>query len=130
MKKTKTLQSSNHTTAIPHAEVIKLGLDVHADSIVVVRIEDGQAPQPAQRLAPEKFLTWAQKQRALAGKVYACYEAGPLGYSLQRTLSASGIVCYVVRPRDWDEYGARVKTDGRDAHELALCLDRYDGLAQ
>ena len=126
MKKTKTLQNGNNTcTATTHAQVIKLGLDVHADSIVIVRIVDGQTPQPAQRLSPEKFLAWVPKQLALAEKVYACYEAGPLGYSLQRSLTALGIVCYVVRPRDWDEYGARVKTDGRDAHELALCLDRY-----
>jgi transposase len=126
MKRKTTLQNSNNTTtAIPRAQVIKLGLDVHADSIVVVRIVDGQTPQPAQRFSPEKFLAWVQKQLALAEKVYACYEAGPMGYSLHRALTALDIVCYVVRPRDWDEYGARVKTDGRDAHELALCLDRY-----
>ena len=100
MKKTKTLQNGNNTcTATTHAQVIKLGLDVHADSIVIVRIVDGQTPQPAQRLSPEKFLAWVPKQLALAEKVYACYEAGPLGYSLQRSLTALGIVCYVVRPR-------------------------------
>jgi transposase len=32
---------------------------------------------------------------------------------------------YVVRPRDWDEYGKKVKTDKRDAKQLALHLDRY-----
>ncbi len=121
MKKTKTLQNSNDTTATPRAQVIKLGLDVHADSMVVVRIEDGQAPQPAQRFTPEKFLAWAQKQLALAGRVYACYEAGPLGYSLQRTLSASGIVCYVVRPRDWDEYGARKRRRGQSRRMQYKC---------
>lgn len=126
MKQTKTLQNSDTSnTATTRAQTIKLGLDVHADSIVVVRIIDGQTPQPAQRFKPDAFLDWVKKQIALAEKVYACYEAGPLGYSLQRTLTALGIVCYVVRPRDWDEYGARVKTDSRDAHALALCLDRY-----
>ena len=25
----------------------------------------------------------------------------------------------------WDEYGSKVKTDGRDARELCSCLDRY-----
>jgi transposase len=38
-----------------------------------------------------------------------------------------GSTNYVVRPRDWDEYGKRVKTDKRDAKELALALDRYVG---
>ena len=38
-----------------------------------------------------------------------------------------GLVNYVVRPRDWDEYGERVKTDRRDAKQLVLHLDRYVG---
>ena len=36
----------------------KLGLDVHADSIVVVRILDHSAPQPAQRFSWAKFREW------------------------------------------------------------------------
>ena len=124
MKK-QTLQKGGQPAAITRSQTIKLGLDVHADSIVVVRITDGEGPQPAQRFTPEKFWGWIQKQIELAEKVYACYEAGPLGYVLQRKLSALGLTCYVVRPRNWDEYGSCVKTDQRDAHEMALCLDRY-----
>ena len=36
-----------------------------------------------------------------------------------------GIENLVVRPRNWDEYGSKVKTDARDAHELCSHLDRY-----
>jgi len=36
-----------------------------------------------------------------------------------------GVTNYVVRPRDWDEYGKKVKTDKRDAKQLVLHLDRY-----
>lgn len=36
-----------------------------------------------------------------------------------------GIRNLVVRPHNWDEYGSKVKTDGRDARELCSCLDRY-----
>lgn len=126
IKNKTTLQNGGETTAaITRVQAIKLGLDVHADSIVVVRIVDGQGPQPPQRFSPEKFRLWVEKQLACAEKVYACYEAGPLGYVLWRTLSALGVICFVVRPRDWDQYGSKVKTDQRDAHELALCLDRY-----
>src|SRR2546427_6585565 len=50
--------------------------------------------------------------------------AGPFGYSLHRMLKM-GATNYVVRPRDWDEYGQKVKTDKRDAKQLALHLDRY-----
>jgi transposase len=45
---------------------------------------------------------------------------------LQRRLSAQGITCHVVRPQDWDKHGQRVKTDGRDARELAEALARYE----
>lgn len=43
-------------------QTIKLGLDVHADTIVVVRILDNAAPQPAQKFKPAKFLQWVQSQ--------------------------------------------------------------------
>jgi transposase len=106
-------------------EVIKLGVDVHLDRYVVVRQIDGGAPQPAQRFSPQQFLVWVKKQTELAEKVYCCYEAGPFGYSLHRKLAALGVTNYVVRPRDWDEYGQKVKTDQRDAKQLVLHLDRY-----
>jgi transposase len=104
---------------------IKLGIDVHLDRYVVVRQIDGGAPQPPQRFSPSQFLAWAKKQTELAEKVYSCYEAGPFGYSLHRKLWAMGVTNYVVRPRDWDEYGKKVKTDKRDAKEMVLHLDRY-----
>jgi len=106
-------------------QTIKLGIDVHLDRYVVVRQIDGGAPQPGQRFSPAEFVQWAKKQTDLAHQVYSCYEAGPFGYSLHRQLSALGLTNYVVRPRDWDEYGQKVKTDQRDAKQLVLSLDRY-----
>jgi transposase len=70
-------------------------------------------------------LLWVAKQITLADRVFTCYEAGPFGYSLHRKLEKMGVSNYVVRPRDWDEYGKKVKTDKRDAKQLALHLDRY-----
>jgi transposase len=116
--------SSGESGPPPH-QVIKLGIDVHLDRYVVVRQIDGGAPQPPQRFSPRQFLEWAKKQRALAQQVYSCYEAGPFGYSLHRKLKELGITNYVIRPRDWDEYGKKVKTDKRDAKEMVLNLDRY-----
>jgi transposase len=107
------------------AGVIKLGLDIHASSIVVVRQIDAQPAQPAQRFTPEQFPGFVRKQLEKARKVHSCYEAGPFGYVLHRKLSALGVHNLVVRPRDWDDYGLGVKTDGRDAAALCSCLDRY-----
>ncbi len=120
-------QSTGRANGPAAPQVIKLGVDVHLHRYVVVRQIDGGAPQPPQRFSPAQFLQWAQKQTQLAAKVYSCYEAGPFGYGLHRKLTALGIANYVVRPRDWDEYGKRVKTDKRDARQLALHLDRYVG---
>jgi transposase len=109
----------------PKAQALKLGLDVHADRYVVCRQIDGNTPQPAQTFDPATFLEWVSKQFTLAERVYSCYEAGPFGYGLHRALTVLGVTNYVVRPRDWDQYGQLVKTDRRDARRLVLELDRY-----
>jgi transposase len=109
------------------AQTIKLGVDVHLGLYVVVRVIDGGTPQPPQRFKPEDFLLWCAKQLTLAEKVFTCYEAGPFGYCLHRRLEKMGVTNYVIRPRDWDEYGKKVKTDKRDALAMAQCLDRYVG---
>jgi transposase len=82
-------------------QTLKLGLDVHAETIVVVRILDQSGPQPAQKFTPAKFLEWVKKQVAL------------------------GIHNVVVQPVCLDERRTGVNDDKRDARELALRLDRY-----
>jgi transposase len=116
------------TAAAPgKARTIKLGVDVHLNLFVVVRVIDGGTPQPPQRFKPVEFMLWCAKQLTLAEKVFTCYEAGPFGYTLHRRLERMGVTNYVIRPRDWDEYGKKVKTDKRDALAMAQCLDRYVG---
>ena len=107
------------------ADVIKLGIDVHKREYVVVQQVDGQAPKAPQRFKPESFLVWIGKRRQCCKRLVSCYEAGCFGYVLHRRLTAMGIENLVVRPRNWDEYGNRVKTDARDARELCNHLDRY-----
>jgi transposase len=103
---------------------IKLGLDVHADSIMVVRIIDHSGPEPAQRFRPEQFPAWVQKQLALAQTVHSCYEAGPFGYALHRQLTGWGVQNVVSQPVCLDERHTGVNNDKTDARELALRLDR------
>jgi transposase len=106
-------------------QTLKLGLDVHADTIVVVRILDHRAPQPAQKFAPAKFLAWVQTQLTLAETVHSCYEAGPFGYGLHRELVKLGVRNVVVQPVCLDAHHKGVNHDKSDAKELALRLDRY-----
>ena len=106
-------------------QIIKLGMDVHAGQITVCRQEGGLLPQPAQRMSWERSLGWIGEQVRSGAKVYSCYEAGPCGYGLHRTLSAMGVANLVIVPQRWDERGKRVKTDKRDARELVEHLDRY-----
>src|SRR6266849_3554260 len=118
-------QVTAEAESLVKAKHLKLGIDIHLDRYVVVRILDGGTPQPPQRFGPPEFLLWVAKQITLAEKVCTCYDAGPVGYSLHRKLEKMGVTNYVVRPRDWDEYGKKVKTDKRDAKQLPLHLDRY-----
>lgn len=106
-------------------QTIKLGLDVHAETIVVVRILDHSAPQPAQKFTPAKFLAWIKTQLPLAETVHSCYEAGPFGYGLHRDLVALGVQNLVVQPVCLDEQHKGVNHDKSDAKQLALRLDRY-----
>ena len=51
------------------------------------------------------------------------YEAGCLGYSLYNQLMGAGIKCVILAPTTMmEERGRRVKTDARDARQIARCL--------
>src|SRR5688572_8896784 len=81
----------------PKAEVIiKLGMDVHATQITICRQVDGSLPQPAQRMDWPKALRWIKAQLGAGVQVHSCYEAGPCGYGLHRTLCALGVTNVVV----------------------------------
>jgi hypothetical protein len=109
----------------PQYQQIKLVLDVHAASIVVVRMVGGAKPQPPQSFKLAVFLEWARKQKALAQEVVSCHEAGPTGFSLHRQLTTLGIRNCVVCPTCLDERHGGVNNDRTDALELATRLDRY-----
>ena len=100
-------QNTNILTQKNTAEasrVVKLGMDVHAKTISVVRIFGSGSAEPAQSFSYEKLIQWVKTKHLDNGwEVYACYEAGPTGFGLQRQLERLGVTCYVVHPRKWDE---------------------------
>jgi transposase len=55
------------------------------------------------------------------GPIACCYEAGPCGFELQRALTARAIPCDVIAPALIPRRaGDRIKTDRRDAGQLAI----------
>ena len=51
------------------------------------------------------------------------YEAGSLGYSLYNQLTGAGVKCVILAPTTMlTEQGQRIKTDKRDAKQIATCL--------
>lgn len=123
--KTKTTTSPTNNNTDRLGEIIKLGVDVHEKSYVVVMKIDSSAPLRAKRMSPQAFLSWIGQLRRRCDCLYSCYEAGPFGYGLHRKLEAMGVTNYVIQPINWDEHGKNVKTDARDAQQMVLSLDGY-----
>jgi transposase len=100
-----------------------VGLDTHAETIAV-SVADACGGRPryfgeiANRPASVARLV---KQLSADGELMSfCYEAGPCGYGLYRQITALGHECDVVAPSLIPtKPGNRVKTDRRDADQLA-----------
>src|SRR5438093_560373 len=119
-------ERNNTPNTTPTAKTIcKLGLDVHAASIMVARQLEGMKAQPPQKFALAKFLSWVEEQIKQGCQVISCYEAGPTGYWLHRKLGRLGVTNYVICPTRLDSRGKGVNTDKTDAVELLVRLDRY-----
>jgi len=107
-----------------------LGLDVHKATITVAVAEDDDRPPerwdkiPNEPAAVRKMVTRLSRDGC---RLKAVYEAGPTGYGLQRQLTDLGVECAVAAPALIPhERGKRVKTDTRDAVNLARLLRRGD----
>lgn len=99
-----------------------VGLDVDSKgfSVAVFVPETGEIYQKRLKPCVGPLCEWLQK---IPGKKKICYEAGFLGYSLQRKLARAGYECEIVAPSLIPEVrGQRVKTDRLDAIKLAKYL--------
>ena len=104
-----------------------VGLDAHKKFINVAML------LPRKRRATEWKINNEPKAvrrmvkkvvRESPGEVRFCYEAGPCGYALKRSIEATGpVVCEVIAPSLIPiKPGQKVKTDRRDAQKLAELL--------
>ena len=108
-----------------------VGLDVHKESIAVAHASADRASdvvyvgQVGTREADlDKLL---RRLHSHASRLVVAYEAGPCGYGLYRTLTEKGVSCLVVAPSLIPKKpGERVKTDRRDAAQLARLLRSGD----
>jgi transposase len=102
-----------------------VGMDVHKDFInLAVFSEDGQEPVFETRIQNNYQTVCKQFERLKTrGEVKSCYEAGCMGFELQRLLSGMGVTCYVIAPGKIPRRtGERVKTDPRDARKMGRLL--------
>lgn len=104
---------------------IKLGLDIHAKTYVVVAQHDHAALRPPRRFAPAEFVPWVESLLGQGHTVHVVYEACGFGFGLCRALKKVGAQCHVIAPRKLDEQRTGVKTDARDAATLCQRLSRY-----
>jgi transposase len=112
--------------AAPSTELILyVGMDVHNDSIAVAI-----APSRSTEVRPygiiggehDDVLKLIKKLAAAhpGAVLQFCYEAGPRGYPLCRFIRRLGYPCLIVAPSKVPRKpGDRVKTDRRDAEQLA-----------
>jgi transposase len=103
-----------------------VGLDAHKKWINVAMLVPGRAEPVSWQEANEESAVRRLARRLTReapGEVRSCYEAGPLGYALQREFEAQGVICEVVAPSLIPiKPGERIKTDWRDARKLAELL--------
>jgi transposase len=90
-----------------------VGLDVHKESIAIaVADSDGSAPASVATVPNDTKLLLKRLKTLRSGvKLRCCYEAGPTGFVLQRSLVEGGIECIAVAPSLVPrKAGDRVKT--------------------
>jgi transposase len=108
------------------AKRILIGVDVHLRGYQSARkVDNGVIGAVATCQSEAELLLYVAKQRQRAEEVVVVYEAGPLGYTLYRKLTASGVLCYVCAPESSQQKRKRVKTNKIDARSLTSKLFNY-----
>ena len=100
-----------------------IAFDQHAATTVAAVLLPGQRTPALHSLTSDSptIVRFVKRVVRENGAVRCCYEAGPCGFELQRALAAEGIPCEIIAPALIPRRaGDRVKTDRRDAAQLAI----------
>ena len=99
-----------------------IAFDQHAASVVAAVLLPGQRTPVLHEFASDLPTIGRFVDRVVRrGRVRCCYEAGPCGFELQRFLQGRGVPCEVIAPALIPRRaGVRIKTDRRDAAQLAI----------
>lgn len=105
------MQSTTVVAFDQHAQTVVAGILAPGDTVAAVHTLSSDLPTIGRFLA----------RLQAGGALHCCYEAGPCGFALQRYLESQGIACDVIAPSLVPRRsGVRVKTDRRDARQLAV----------
>jgi transposase len=108
------------------AKQILVGADVHLRGYQVARKVDNGVVGVVENFRSEAgFMLLIEKQLERAEQVVVVYEAGPLGFTLYRKLTARGVLCYVCAPDSSEQQKKRRKNNKIDARSLTSKLFNY-----
>jgi transposase len=110
---------------IQHSTTLFVGIDAHQESLsVAVLVGDAAEPEPVRKIPNDPRSIRRHFGRLMErGAVRAVYEAGCLGFHLQRLLRSLGVGCEVAAPSLIPTRpGDRRKTDRLDSRRLARLL--------
>src|SRR6266568_8923676 len=128
-----TVSLLNHSrrSAMAQGSTLFIGLDVHKETIAVAYVAEEREAEVlslgtigTRQCVIDKVI---RKLQAKGKPLHFVYEAGPCGYWLYRYLTKKNLKCWVVAPSQIPKKaGDRVKTDRRDAMQLARLLRSGD----
>ena len=113
--------------------VIYIGMDVHSTTFSVCALElvnglesrfFAETKMKADPKSVIEYLDDLKTKLSTPATFITGYEAGCLGFSLYKELKEAGIECRILAPTTMPaaKGGKRVKTDSRDARDIAKCL--------